>query len=73
MSLSDRITQAVTATACRTCVFYDAMPPEDQAAFDEWVVGGRPIEQLRRLCVEEGLAVTETPFRTHVHEHHGKR
>ena len=73
MSLSDRITQAVNANACRTCVFYDALPKEDQAAFDEWIDTGRSVDGLRRMCVEEGLSVTETPFRTHIAEHHGKR
>jgi hypothetical protein len=69
MSLSERITQSVKASGCRTCVFYDALPPGDQAAFDEWVAAGRPVEELRRLCVEEGLDVTETPFRTHIRDH----
>jgi hypothetical protein len=73
VSLSDRIAQsAERLTTCRTCAFYDALPPGDKAAFDEWVAGERPIEELRRLCLEEGLAVTETPFRTHVREHHGR-
>jgi hypothetical protein len=74
MSLSDRIAQQVDKPAgCRTCAFYDALPPVDKAAFDEWVADGRPVEALRRLCVTEGLEVTETPFRSHVAEHHGRR
>ena len=73
MSLSERVAAATTTVlGCRTCAFYNALPAEDQAAFDEWVASGRPTEELRRLCVEEGLTVTETPFRTHVREHHGR-
>lgn len=75
MSLSDRIERAPVRkrSGCRTCVFYDALPPEDKAAFDQWLIDGRVIDELRRLCVEEGLEVTSTPFLTHIHEHHKPR
>lgn len=73
MSLSDRITQAVGEITCRTCEFYNALPPKDKTEFDKWIAADRPVEVLRRLCVEEGLNVSEKPFRRHIREHHGKR
>lgn len=73
MSLSDRITQVVEHVDCRTCAFYDALPPGDKTEFDKWITDNRPVEVLRRMCVEEGLSVSEKPFRRHVRDHHGQR
>jgi hypothetical protein len=73
MSLSKRAEAYIEQSGCRTCVFYDALPPEDKAAFDKWITDGRPVEALRRLCGEEGLDVTETPFRNHMRDHHKPR
>jgi hypothetical protein len=73
MSLAERAAASIEQSGCRTCVFYNALPPEDKAAFDKWLDDKRPIEGLRRICVEEGLTVTETPFRTHIHDHHKPR
>jgi hypothetical protein len=72
MSLSERIAQEVPKTNCRTCAWYDALPPRDKTAFDEWLAIGRPHAALHRLCVEEGLTATRTPFGVHIREHHGK-
>jgi hypothetical protein len=72
MSLSDRIASVVEAPTCKTCAFYDALPPGDKSAFDEWIAAGRPMIGLHRLCVEEGLTATRSPFGVHIREHHGK-
>lgn len=73
MSLSDRIASSVVTPSCRTCVFYNALSAEDKSAFDEWIKAGRSLAGLHRLCVEEGLKTTRSPFGVHVREHRGKK
>jgi hypothetical protein len=51
-------------------VFYDGLPSEDKAAFDGWIAEGRTKTGLHRLCVEDGLDATRSPFLTHLREHH---
>lgn len=75
MGLAERVAAAPAdnhARSCQTCDFYNQLPDADRAAFDDWITAARPAEALRRLCEEEGLKVTESPFRNHIRNHHGK-
>ena len=74
MGLASRIEEVGDALAgrrgCSTCAWYAELPQADKDAFDLWVAEGKSHRGLWRLCVDEGLQITSTPFRDHVANHH---
>jgi len=59
-------------TQCKTCTWYEELNPEDKEAFDSWLSDKRSVSGLFKLCQEEGLTATRSPFRDHVNNHHHK-
>lgn len=72
MSLSERLAKIEPRPGpqtCLTCAWLAKQSPEDQAAFEQWVADGRSPAQLRRECMVDGLAVSETAFGRHLKNH----
>lgn len=55
---------------CTTCNWYAELSKADKQAFDQWVMDGNSVRGLWRMCCEEGLDISCTPFRDHVYNHH---
>jgi hypothetical protein len=59
-----------------SCQWYASLPEGDRAAVDEWIGAGKSIAQLWEIAVadpDSPFPVSQTAFRLHVRNHHGKR
>lgn len=77
MSLSDSYEKAndsLVKRTCKTCDWYQTLPPEEQDFFDEKVrealISPGNMQRLRRAVLSEGHEVARSTFHGHVHEHH---
>ena len=77
MGLAERLEAADLSECygrgCTTCLWYAALPEVYRKAFDDWVDAGKSVRGLWKLCVEEGIKISCTPFRDHVANHHPVR
>lgn len=75
MSLAKRLSAVIPQSSnrsCGTCKWIGDLPPEDQAALDEWVSNDRSIAQLWEICCNDdtqpytmSLAAMRMCIRTH--------
>ena len=74
MGLAERIVQRGEELSgrrgCATCLWYAGLDKGDRAAFDQWVDDGKSTRGLWKMCVDEGLTISCSPFREHVATHH---
>lgn len=77
MSLSDSYEKAndsLVKRTCKTCDWYQTLPPGEQDFFDEKVrealISPGNMQRLRRAVLSEGHEVARSTFHAHVHEHH---
>ena len=75
MSLADELDADTTPSSgirCSVCVWYSALPGEDRATFDQWIVDGNAITKLHRAALKSGLTTGLCQFQTHVNGIGGK-
>ena len=70
MSLAQRLAsvQANHANAgCRTCHWLQSLTDADRQAWDDWLDNGKSGQRLYEVARSEGLDVSLTAFRHHLH------
>lgn len=74
MSLSDELADLrKPVLTCRVCRWYAAQSEDDRAEFDSCVASGRVQKKaLLGVCRGHGLDCSDSTFREHIREHHGK-
>jgi len=76
LSLSETI-KNLDDKRCRVCVFYERLSKADREAFDKWLADGKPLADLCRACMANGLDFSgrqaQSAFRHHVRSHHVSR
>ena len=74
MGLTERIVEHGSALegrrGCATCLWYGSLDKGDKAAFDQWLADGKSTRGLWRMCADEGLRISCSPFRDHCANHH---
>ncbi|QFG08884.1 hypothetical protein PBI_MALAGASYROSE_34 [Mycobacterium phage MalagasyRose] len=68
MSLADHLKPK--ASQCRTCAWYEGLPPDEREVFDSHVAEGGSMRALYRASIAEGLSVARSSFNEHMKLHH---
>lgn len=68
--LKSERTKVATNALCHTCTWLSELDEKDRKAIEEWMSDSSlPKSNLRRVCRQHGLTVSETAFKRHIERH----